>query len=75
MGYFSNGTEGMIYEERYCERCIHYGDEEEGCPIWMAHLLYNYDEANNDASVLNILIPINKENGENEQCTMFIEEK
>ena len=43
MGYFSNGSEGMDYEERYCKRCIHYGPEEgPGCPIWFAHLVYAY---------------------------------
>ncbi|KKN12271.1 hypothetical protein LCGC14_1018230 [marine sediment metagenome] len=23
MGYFSNGTEGDIYSEKYCEKCVH----------------------------------------------------
>lgn len=23
MGYFSNGCEGMDYQEHYCSRCIH----------------------------------------------------
>jgi len=23
MGYFSNGTEGMAYEDEYCSKCVH----------------------------------------------------
>ena len=23
MGYFSNGTEGELYQERWCSRCLH----------------------------------------------------
>jgi len=42
MGYFSNGTEGMIYEENYCMRCDHY--DEGGCPVLTIHALYNYDQ-------------------------------
>jgi hypothetical protein len=78
MGYFANGTEGAIYEETYCRRCIHYGPEEgPGCPIWFAHLLHNYDLCNEDPDenpakqMLDMFIPINTETLENEQCTMF----
>jgi len=72
MGYFSNGTEGAIYEETFCRRCIHYGPEDgPGCPIWLAHLIHNYDECNNDESILHILIP--REGVHNLQCTMFVE--
>jgi hypothetical protein len=75
MGYFANGTEGTIYEEAYCRRCVHYGPEEgPGCPIWFAHLLYNYDECNSDSNaktMLDMFIPINAETLANEQCTMF----
>jgi hypothetical protein len=74
MGYFSNGCEGMEYEERYCRRCIHYGPEEgPGCPIWLAHLLYNYDEANNKESVLHMLIPRTPDGLDNEECKLFVE--
>jgi hypothetical protein len=80
MGYFSNGSEGMDYEETYCRRCIHYGPEEgPGCPIWFAHLLHAYDLCNEDANenpgkqMLDMFIPINAETLENEQCTMFAE--
>lgn len=57
MAYFSNGTEGMIYEGAVCSRCVHQdgptieqpgdrvGDNEpdDGCPVWLLHFLYNYD--------------------------------
>ena len=67
MGYFSNGTEGMIYPEEYCENCLH--DINEDCAVWEAHLLHSYNEANNKDSILHILIP---RNGiYNEKCRMF----
>lgn len=73
MGYFSNGAEGMDYEETWCRRCVHYGPEEgPGCPIWLAHLIHNYDDANNDDSILHLLIPRAADGG-NEQCAMFVE--
>lgn len=31
MGYFANGTEGDMYEEQYCDRCVHQ-NAEVGCP-------------------------------------------
>lgn len=74
MGYFANGTEGMAYEEHYCRRCIHDGPEEgPGCPVWLAHLLYNYDECNNEDSILHLLIPRSKDGLNNLECTMFVE--
>lgn len=74
MGYFSNGTEGELYFEEYCSRCVH-DDEEKGkhCPIWGLHLLHNYEECNKKDSFLHVLIPRNKEGCFNEACTMFVE--
>jgi hypothetical protein len=73
MGYFSNGTEGMDYEARYCQRCVHYGpDEGPGCPVWLLHLVHNYDGANDPGSFLHTLIPLSKDGLSNEQCKMFI---
>ena len=69
MGYFSNGTSGMDYYEQYCSRCLH--DKDEGCPVWTAHLLHNYDECNKPESILHMLIP--KEELGNGKCRMFIE--
>lgn len=75
MGYFSNGTEGADYEERWCSRCVHYDrpDDDHFCPILQAHGLYNYRDANDDHSVLHMLIPRSKDGLSNEQCAMFYE--
>jgi hypothetical protein len=51
-----------------------YGPEEgPGCPVWLAHLLYNYDECNKDESILHLLIPRTPDGLGNEQCSMFVE--
>ena len=68
MGYFSNGSEGGCYQEEYCDKC-YWGDKP--CTIWFAHLTHNYDEYNNDKSILDILIPRNEIC--NDKCTMFID--
>ncbi len=72
MAYFSNGTEGMSYEEEYCLHCVHF----ETCPILVLHYMWNYD-ANRDETkktALNTFIPRNKQ-GDNEKCLMFVEDK
>lgn len=70
MGYFSNGSEAMDYEARYCNRCVHQKLNAGGCAVWMAHLIANYDECNNDDSILHMLIPRGKKGG-NKKCLMF----
>jgi len=72
MGYFSNGTEGMLYQEEYCAHCEH--DKNEDCPVWGLHLLYSYKLCNSPDNWLDVLIPRNKEECYNEKCRMFIEE-
>jgi len=69
MGYFSNGTEGVDYQNNYCSRCVH--DVNSDCPIWLAHLIHNYDECNKDDSILHMLIPRSEDGLENEQCKLF----
>jgi hypothetical protein len=71
MGYFSNGTEGMAYEARYCDNCVHQGPADgPGCVVWLAHMLWNYRDCTDNDSILHLLIP---RNGiENEQCRMFL---
>jgi hypothetical protein len=80
MGYFSNGTEGMIYEETFCARCLNYGnpDEGQGCPIWDSHLLYAYEECNSESNakaMLDMFIPREEPglNG-NGRCRMFLQD-
>lgn len=84
MGYFANGTEGMMFEERFCSRCVH-SDEGPGkeigvdppCPIWMAHLLYSYElcnETEHPAKVmLDMLIKPSGPDGLDNECVMFVE--
>lgn len=71
MGYFSNGTEGDLYYEAYCSRCIF--DRNHDCPIWALHLLHNSDECNKPGSFLHRLIPRKKppQYG-NEECKFFM---
>jgi hypothetical protein len=82
VGYFSNGAEGELYRERYCERCVH--DQGEAfCPVWEAHLWHNYSQRG-DAEleeVLGLLIPrrpragassAREEGGGNGRCRMFL---
>ena len=59
MGYFPNGTAGMVYQQKWCDRCVHdNGGEGPMCAVWSAHLLYNYEECNNNKSILHLLIPL-----------------
>lgn len=70
MGYFANGTEGLMFEERWCSRCAHsdyrpgkeIGDRDNpACPVWMAHMLYAYELCNKEDHpgkvILDMLIP------------------
>ncbi len=73
MGYFSNGTEGDIYESEYCRKCVHHDHvpgEDEPCPIWTLHVFYNGDENSEIQDMLNTFIP--QKGVHNEKCKMFI---
>jgi hypothetical protein len=74
MGYFPNGSSGSDYEAQYCSRCVHQNgpDGTSGCAVWLAHLLDNYDECNQDESILDLLIPRTKDGLANERCRMFV---
>ena len=54
MAYFSNGTEGEVFDNQ-CSKCK-YGKE--ACPIAMVQLTYNYDAVNNESAtkILNTLV-------------------
>ena len=67
MGYFANGTEGCSYEAKWCANCVHF----ENCAILVTHHLHNYEEANNEKSILHELIPID-DKGNNLKCEMFL---
>ena len=71
MAYFSNGTEGLSYQEEYCFKCRF--DKDQKCPIWLLHLIHNYDECNKPDSFLHHLIPRRKApNFGNEECFFFM---
>ena len=72
MGYFSNGTEGEIYEDQYCNRCVHMHPES-SCPCLDAHVLWDYQECDNMNSILHKMIPFTKEGLGNDQCIFFKE--
>lgn len=72
MGYFPNGTSGEIYYNDFCNRCLHEKGPQ-GCAVWMAHELRNYDECNNKGSILHLLIPLSEDGLSNEQCLMFVD--
>ena len=54
MAYFSNGTEGMCFDDE-CGGCI-FGKEP--CPIAFVQFEFNYDACNNDIAtkILNELV-------------------
>jgi len=61
MAYFSNGTEGEMYFERWCSKCEFLPEvEDHDCPIRSAHFFYNYDREKNPAvkAILDMLIPM-----------------
>ena len=72
MGYFSNGTEGGIYEDQYCNRCVHM-HEDYNCPCLDAHMFWNYEECNKKDSILHKMIPRTENDLGNEQCIFFKE--
>ena len=63
MAYFSNGTEGMLFDEQ-CARCK-YGQEP--CPIALIQNEYNYKACNNKTAraILDHLV------NNNGNCAMF----
>lgn len=68
MGYFPNGTAGMMFEEQWCNRCLHQPD----CRVWLAHLLHSYAECNNKNSILHLLITQTPKDSAAE-CKMFVD--
>ena len=69
MGYFPNGSAGDYYENKYCDHCAH-NHIEYGCPCLDSHIMWNYEECNNDNSILHKMIPRDK-HGNNIQCRFF----
>jgi len=59
MGCFSNSTEAALYEEKYCNHCVHGEKNNNCCAVWMLHFLHGYD-GNNPSIYLSVLIPRNE---------------
>lgn len=76
MGYFPNGTAGDMFEAEFCSKCVH-EDDEKGCPVMLAHVLYAYDLCNEDEAknpgkhVLEMLI-VQDEKRNTQRCSMFV---
>ena len=54
MAYFSNSTEGAIFDEQ-CSRCV-FGERD--CPIALVQMLFNYDQVGNKTAeeIMNNLV-------------------
>jgi len=79
MGYFTTGTEGELYEARYCSMCAH--DCVAKCTImqahWVAAATRDSGWADDDSPtrmVLDMFIPRDNE-GNNMPCTMLAMEE
>lgn len=70
MAYFSNGTEGEIYEAHYCQKCVH--NQKDHCPVLELHLLWNYEQFDNKDKRCALDKFIKRDGTDNEQCRMFI---
>ena len=76
MAYFANGSEGSMFEEQFCSRCVHEKPDDGGCMVWLLHLLWNYDAVGKDADetkhmALDLLMPDGKTATELPTCSMF----
>lgn len=69
MGYFPNSDASVDYESQYCDNCVHQKIDDGGCAVFLAHIVHNYEECNNEKSILHELIPI--DGIENKKCLMF----
>jgi len=74
MAHFSNGTEGLAYEEQWCFKCQH-GQAEEGCVVWNAHFYFCQELCNEAGApgrhILDMLIPVDTARWP-QKCSMFI---
>ncbi len=80
MGYFSNGTEGLMWDEQWCSKCYFHvkrdnegnvlEDDEYCCPIIDAHMQFQKPEREENA--LDLFIVRDKK-GFNIRCDIFLE--
>lgn len=77
MAYFPNMTAWEFWAADNCFRCAHWpkDENEDACPVEMAHTLYSYElcnEADHPGKIiLDMLIPQSKDGCNAERCTMF----
>jgi len=57
MAYFANGTEGQHYQNRWCEKCVHF-NRVYGCPMLSAHMDFPAEGIYRPSSVLHCVIPM-----------------
>jgi hypothetical protein len=80
MAYFPNGTSGMIYEDEYCDNCIHFEDEKGvyACAVLELHYEFNYEQGGKTKlskaikQVLETLIPTKEDGIFPGECKMFV---
>jgi len=75
VGYFANGAEGHAYEMAYCSKCTHYKDGENGecCPVWMLHILWNYEQFKNTDRAMALDLFIRYDGTISKECEMFVD--
>jgi len=76
MAYFSNATEWECWAAENCFKCAHWPKDEDapGCPVELAHSLYNYELCNDEGpgkAILDMLIPPAADGLGNDRCAMF----
>lgn len=77
MAYFPNMTAWEMWAPDNCFRCAHWPKDEDapGCPVEMAHMLFNYDLCNEKDHpgkvILDMLIPPTKDGCGAQRCAMF----
>jgi hypothetical protein len=76
MGYFSNATEGMSFDEKYCAHCLNMPKREDrDCPVRSAHLLFAYEECGSTSNAKKILDMLIVPGPKGQRCAMFIDKR
>lgn len=77
MAFFSNGTEGEIFEERFCRRCVHRprtdeDGEAEDCAVWLLHLAHNSEQLKDPTWKAALDALITPGMPDEQRCRMFV---
>ena len=68
MAYFSNATDGMVFQDLVCTKCVHY-DAEGCCPVLDLHMIYNGEK--DQKPILDMLIEDSPKIATLPDCKMF----